>query len=345
MTRNRFYLYPIICFFATALIFLVKLILEEPLMEVIQESVIGYLVILAYLILIFKMRKSAMESVLLKKIGEGNGHRKKLFWVIFILLKIIVTALVLRVTTLYFFDDDNSPIIGLPLLAIGIGSSLAVLLVYLLEGFMESEEKRVASMLNLKEYESEKAIANYNALKKQLNPHFLFNSFNSLAGLVSQHPKKSEQFIQELSNIYRYTLSKSDEVVVTLKDELQLIDSYILLQQIRFKDKLHLKTKVDSEALKRFVPPMSLELLVENAIKHNVIGKTNPLIIQIYTEGDYLVVGNTYNPKSSTSKAYSHGIGLKNLTNQYALISTKIPFFGILDGQYIAKIPLISTEV
>ncbi len=344
MKKNRPYIYLLLCFFATVLIFLVKLILEEPIKEVLQEAVVGFIVILGYVVLIYRIRKTTLKSTFYKRLGTNENWHKRLFWIVFILLKIVITTFILRVVTLYFFDDDNSPIFGLPLFAIGIGSSLAVFLVYLIEGFMESEEKRVTTMLNLKEYENEKAIANYNALKKQLNPHFLFNSFNSLAGLVSENSERSEEFVQELSNIYRYTLSKSEEMVVTLEEELQLIQSYITLQQIRFKDHLLLHTTIDQKMLKRYLPPMTLELLVENAIKHNVIGKVHPLEIEMYTEDDHVIVKNKYVPKSRPAESHSHGIGLKNLTNQYKLISSKVPSFGLVNGYYIAKIPLISSE-
>ena len=344
MKENRPYIYLLICFFATALIFLVKLILEEPVLEVIKEALLGFVVILVYLGVIYRMRKATLDSAFYRKQAAGKKLHKRLFWIVFILLKIVITTFILRVVTLYFFDDDNSPVLGLPLFAIGIGSSLAIFLVYLIEGFMESEEKRVTTMLNLKEYENEKAIANYNALKKQLNPHFLFNSFNSLAGLVSENSERSEEFVQELSNIYRYTLSKSEEMVVTLEEELQLINSYITLQQIRFKDHLLLHTTIDQKMLKLYLPPMTLELLVENAIKHNVIGKVHPLEIEMYTEDDQVIVKNKYIPKSSPAKSHSHGIGLKNLTNQYKLISSKVPSFGLVNGYYIAKVPLISSE-
>ncbi len=344
MKKKRFYIYLLICFFANALIFLVKLILEEPPVEVLKEAIMAFPVILIYFVLVYRLRKTVLKSVYYKKLCASKKLYKTFFWIVFVTSKIVVTAFILRIITLYFFDDDNSPVIGLALIAIAVGSSLAVFLVYLLEGFLESEKKRVTTLLNLKEYENEKAIANYNALKKQLNPHFLFNSFNSLAGLVSENSERSEEFVQELSNIYRYTLSKSEEMVVTLEEELQLINSYITLQQIRFKDYLLLHTTIDQKMLKLYLPPMTLELLVENAIKHNVIGKAHPLEIEMYTEDDQVIVKNKYIPKSSPAKSHSHGIGLKNLTNQYKLISSKVPSFGLVNGYYTAKVPLISSE-
>ena len=219
------------------------------------------------------------------------------------------------------------------------------LFVYALEFFIEMQQEKQVFELQLKEYENEKLISKFLNLKKQLNPHFLFNSFNSLSGLIRLHPKKAEYFLSELSNIYRYTLDQSDELVVPLEKELELIRSYVALQKIRFGNSLQVEYHISAEDLKKMMPPMTLELLIENAIKHNIIEKQRPLEVFLRSTGDCIVVSNNYQPRNGfTANGHSKQLGLKNLKNQYRMIHTKAPSFELRNGKYVAVIPLIEPE-
>lgn len=220
-----------------------------------------------------------------------------------------------------------------------------VLFVYMLEAFFESEAEKQEFTLRLNEIENERTIAKYHSLKNQLNPHFLFNSFNSLYSLMTIDVEKAEHFLQELSNVYRYNLDHSEELVVSLNSEIHLIKSYMELQRIRFRESIQITYNITSSQLIYLLPPMTLELLVENAIKHNIAEKTNPLVIEVYTENDDVVVKNNYQPRKESKLNTSLGIGNNNLRKQYELIHDRIPTFEIIDNTYVVRIPLIKPSL
>ncbi|MFS4447331.1 sensor histidine kinase [Maribacter sp. 2307UL18-2] len=245
-----------------------------------------------------------------------------------------------------FNDDVDSVFFDVIFFAVLAASIVAVLLVYFLENFISTVEHKHHIEIQLSRHEKEKVIAKYLSLRRQLNPHFLFNSFNGLISLISIDQRKAENFVEELSNIYRYNLSQADEVVVSLRKELKMIASYVGLQQIRFSGALIYHEEVE-EAYKDFlVPPMSLQLLVENAIKHNRVEAKNPLVIKIFNDADYVVVQNNLQAKNkSHSRNDSFGIGTENLKNQLEVIQSRKPIFDIKNEHYLVKIPMIKNEI
>src|SRR5688572_13752301 len=144
-------------------------------------------------------------------------------------------------------------------------------------------------------HQKESIRAQYEALKSQVSPHFLFNSLNALTNLVYEDQDKAAKFIKQLSEVYRYVLDTRDKEVVPLEEESSFLKSYLFLQQIRFGDKLKLSIAIDD--VKTKLPPLVLQMLIENAIKHNVIAEDSPLSIRVYSEGEYLVVENNLQRK------------------------------------------------
>jgi two-component system, LytTR family, sensor kinase len=181
----------------------------------------------------------------------------------------------------------------------------------------------------------------FEVLKSQINPHFMFNSLNVLSGLINVDVGKAQLFIDEFSHIYRYVLETIEQPVVTLNKELEFMRSYLFLQQIRYGNSLTYSVNIPSELLPMLVPPLSLQVLLENAMKHNIVNEEKPLKIEIYSEGDFLFIKNPVQPKISGT---STGLGLKNLIKRYALISKLEPKFKVEDNYYIARIPLIKVE-
>lgn len=179
----------------------------------------------------------------------------------------------------------------------------------------------------------------FEVLKNQMNPHFMFNSLNVLTGLIESDPEKSHQFIEEFSSIYRYVLETIEKHVVTLEKELEFARSYMFLQQIRYGKHLSCSIKIPSELLSYFLPPLSLQVVLENAIKHNQVSMEKPLHIEIFAKENDLIVINTYQPKISFGK--STGIGQKNLIKRYALVCSKVPEFQIETNEYKVILPLI----
>jgi sensor histidine kinase YesM len=194
--------------------------------------------------------------------------------------------------------------------------------------------------IEAEQLKSEKLASQYQSLKDQLNPHFLFNSLNALSNLVFESPERSAEFIQELSKIYRYVLDVQDEQLVSLKKELDFASHYLSLQKIRFEDGLEYFIDVNSsETL--YLPPLSLQLLLENAIKHNIASREKPLHIMIEQIENCLIVRNRLQPKL-TKEASQKGIGLSNIQKRYALLSDQKPIITQTEKEYIVELPLLT---
>lgn len=175
-------------------------------------------------------------------------------------------------------------------------------------------------------------------LKSGLNPHFLFNSLSSLKILVSKQPEEAKNFAVALSNLYRYLLKQEKCDLITLEEELNFTKDYIYLQQIRFAQRIQTEIAIEEMALQRKLPPMSLQLLVENCIKHTKMSNKEPLKIKIYTDSNNLVVENNYNPLESV---VSSGIGLENLIKRYSFLTLQACSFQLEENKFVAKIPLL----
>ncbi len=157
--------------------------------------------------------------------------------------------------------------------------------------------------------------AEFESLKSQVNPHFLFNSLNTLSSLIEEEPKVATEFVQQLASVYRYLLSQTDKEKVSLGEEIDFMHSYVFLNQIRFGENLKVEVKVDPQFMGKEIITLTLQILLENAIKHNVISKENPLHITIEASRDKLCVRNNLQVKKTLSA--SNGIGLSNIQNRY----------------------------
>ncbi|SEI37886.1 Histidine kinase [Dyadobacter koreensis] len=178
-------------------------------------------------------------------------------------------------------------------------------------------------------------------LKNQLDPHFLFNSMNTLAALIDDTNTDAQQYLERLSDVYRYVLVSRNKNTVLVEEEIAFLDAYVYLNKIRFRDNLLVEKNISPETYRKHVTPLSLQMLIENAIKHNVVSKENPLRILIQQEGDqYLVVENNIQEKAIMEK--STRVGLQNIINRYGLL-TERRVQVIEDGaMFTVKIPLIS---
>lgn len=200
-----------------------------------------------------------------------------------------------------------------------------------------TQAKQMADIL-----QTELSQIKFEVLKSQINPHFMFNSLNVLSGLINKDVKKAQQFIDEFSHIYRYVLETIEQPVATVGKELDFTRSYLFLQQIRYGSDLSYSINIPADLLNLLMPPLSLQVVLENATKHNIVNETKPLRIEIYNDGLFLVIRNNIQPK--ISKGNSTGLGLKNLVKRYSLISSKEPVFLVETSHYIAKLPLINQD-
>ncbi|MCK4664929.1 MAG: histidine kinase [Bacteroidales bacterium] len=203
-------------------------------------------------------------------------------------------------------------------------------------------EKWEKSLVLTAKLEKENIQSQFEALKNQINPHFLFNSLSVLESIIPTDPEKAVGFVNKFAKIYRYVLDVKDEIVVELKDELDFVMSYIFLQKIRFGENLKIITNIDANVLNNFVLPLSLQLLIENAIKHNEISDTYSLTITMTNNKDCLIIKNDLQQIQDDSN--STKIGLKNLTERYKLISDSTPKFYIKENKFIAEIPFLVIE-
>jgi len=200
-----------------------------------------------------------------------------------------------------------------------------------------------SSIIQNERLEKENVISKFETLKNQVNPHFLFNSLNALSNLVHEDPDRAEDFIDEFSDIYRYILEKKDQLVVPLKEELEFVKAYLKLCNLRFGDALISEIKIDVNKIDSLIPTLSLQTLVENAIKHNKVTIKEPLTLKISTEDSMIIVTNNYQPRQNLT-GDSTGIGINNISERYAILSDIKPEFYIDNKSYIAKLPLMPVE-
>lgn len=206
--------------------------------------------------------------------------------------------------------------------------------------FRESQNSR----LRAEKLERENLELRFGMLKKQLDPHFLFNSLNILSSLVARDKWKSQRFIDAFAAIYRYTLDVIDKPVVSVEEELKFASDYLFLQKLRFEDAFTFEIYIDDACRGNYLPPLTLQTLLENALKHNIATIKRPLHIKIIgdSENTMIVVRNNLQKKGRTR--YSSGIGLENLKMRYKLISESEPEIVRTDQEYIVKLPLIGAE-
>ncbi len=187
------------------------------------------------------------------------------------------------------------------------------------------------------------ASAQFETLKNQIDPHFLFNSLNVLSSLIEENPENAQKFTTSLSKIYRYVLDQKDKELVPLQEELNFAKTYMKLLTMRFENCLTYRlpdTPIDEDAK---VVPLSLQLLLENTIKHNIVSDMQPLHISIFVEGENLVISNNLQKKEVLQSG--SGVGLKNIVNRYAILTKKPVLVESDDANFVVKIPILTKEI
>jgi sensor histidine kinase YesM len=239
----------------------------------------------------------------------------------------------------YFYEmsDLHRPATGFlafKILSISILSVLTACIIRLMyrqkQIEVENEQLRTENIQN-----------RFDALSAQINPHFIFNSLNSLAALVrDERNAESLKYIGKLSDIFRYVLKNRHQELVTLREEIGFINAYRFLLEIRYEDKLRFSVRIPDESLEKHLPSVSLQPVVENVVKHNVINKDNPLTISIFTTDDNeLAVSNPIQKKIDADSSF--GIGLENLSSRYQLIAGKDIGISFDNQAFTVKLPLM----
>jgi Histidine kinase len=176
-------------------------------------------------------------------------------------------------------------------------------------------------------------------LKSHINPHFLFNNFSTLASLIEEDKEQAVKYLSVLSSVYRYVLQSSTQNTISLSDELSFIDVYFTLYKVRYQKAISLSVNVPVEKQGKKICPMTLQLLIENAVKHNTITLEVPLQISITEEDNWLIISNNMIPKLYPEDGT--GLGLLNIEKRYSLLTDTVPVFIKTDTAFTAKIPLI----
>lgn len=214
----------------------------------------------------------------------------------------------------------------------------SALIAYLLSLLLTNITEHQQTIIENEHLQAENMRIHHQALEQQLSPHFLFNSLNTLDGLIGFDDSRAHKYLQQLATTFRYTLQKQREV--TLSDELAFTHAYIYMMQIRYGEALCIKESIDPALLGRRLPPISLQLLVENAIKHNVITTRRPLCITIETPTAHcLRVSNPLQPKADQDP--SEGIGLSNLNQRYQMLYNKHIDIDSTGDCFSVDIPLV----
>lgn len=201
-----------------------------------------------------------------------------------------------------------------------------------------TEQSRFLALEN-EMLKQEQLQARYEGLKHQLSPHFLFNSLSTLSGLIHDEPAAAGQFVEEMSSVYRYLLRYGERNAVPLREELAFLHSYVYLLKMRFGQGLELQLQLPENIYERLLPPLALQLLVENAVKHNALTRRQPLTITIEFQAPAtLVVRNTHRPRLTPEP--SSGVGLSNLTTRIWLLHRQELLVDNADGIFSVYVPL-----
>ncbi|WP_294301391.1 2TM domain-containing protein [uncultured Chryseobacterium sp.] len=210
------------------------------------------------------------------------------------------------------------------------------------KGFMEELKKTSKKEVVEQKLIAKSANAQFESLKNQLDPHFLFNSLNVLSSLIDENPKQAQKFTASMSKIYRYVLEQKDKELVTVEDELEFAKTYCDLLKTRFEDSVDFVFDVKKDDYRRFVVPLSLQLLLENCIKHNFATSSKPLVIKIFSENDTLCIENNLQVREQIKE--SSGIGLANIVQRYALLTKKNVFIEKSEDYFKVKLPVLSSK-
>jgi sensor histidine kinase YesM len=258
-----------------------------------------------------------------------------------VLLLFAAVLLLLTGVDRLFIDEIDEPVADPSFLTMMIASLvLVVLVISLYEGaylFVQLKKSR----LEQEQLITQNISSQLEGLKSQVNPHFLFNSLNTLAAMIPEDSDRSVRFVTQLSKVYRYILDIKDQQLVTVGEELDFIKAYIYLIEQRFADNLSIDVTVHEKHLDRLIIPMSMQIVFENAIKHNIITKKQPLTITVTADRDSLSVGNTLQKKRGVSGGT--GQGLANIKNRYAFFTDRAVEVTEDNASFIVKLPTLPT--
>jgi len=252
------------------------------------------------------------------------------------IISLILIVIVFNITMALSPDDED-----VPKSVLYMGIALGLVFVTIMSSanmLMRLMEKWVFAQQRIDEMKQEKLRMDYSVLQDQLNPHFLFNNLSVLKSLITYDKESALHFTENFTDVYRYVLQSKDKILIDFKREQEFINSYIGLHKERLGDGLEVKFSIEKDSLDKEIAPLTLQLLVENAIKHNIASKESPLTIEISTFNEYLIVKNKLQLREAS---YSTNTGLNNLIKRYGMITEMEIHIDKRDDEFVVKIPLL----
>ncbi len=319
---------------------IVYIMYHERLFEDIKISLVAYPII--YFIGYFSFRAHFLyDQFLRKKYPDIKETRRRVFTKLFVNVLVMTPSVLIIFYAFHVFRINGYQIQGNDLLyGYLVGLSVNIVfeslweVIYIIDKFKEAAaEKEMIEQMQLTE--------EFNKLKQKVNPHFLFNSFNTLSSLITEDKNRAEKFLDELSKVYRYLLRNNENSLTTVNEEIKFIESYGSLLKTRYGDGFLMDIHIDKEDSEKEIPSLTLQLLVENVVKHNVINRSNPVKVNINsTKNGYISIENNLIRKSKP-QVDSTGIGLTNIREKYKLIVQKDIDIKDDGSTFQVRIPLI----
>lgn len=280
------------------------------------------------IILLFWFVNSYLNNRLAKERSRSNH-----LWITILVNGIIIGTI--SSAHHFYLSSVTVAAVPTPILTIRL-SILTLIFNIILRVFSAQRESARLKMLNL-QLQSENLKFQLDTLKQQVNPHFLFNSFNTLLDLIEEDQKAAAKYTRSFASLYRAVLQSSKHDFVDLREELAFLDDYWRLLKVRFQEAIELDVKIEPEKFDSLIPPLSLQLLIENAVKHNEASTSHPLLITIVNKEDSLIVENQVRPFKNTH--HDEKIGLQNLQQRFTALSKPITY-GVIDGKFKVILPL-----
>src|SRR5437764_11267410 len=245
------------------------------------------------------------------------------------------------ISTMMWFYFSTNDFTWNSLLKFNILCGLAIIVFTLVYEILFLNKERELDNTIVRQLDRERSQAELEALRNELDPHFIFNSLNTLNHLILNNPPQAYSFNNKLAQVYKYFLLNKHNELISISEELEFIDSYFFLLKIRHDDKLNLETQLNEHNERLImIPPLALQILIENAIKHNEFNQEHPLHIKIAMNHSYLRVSNNVKPKPYLVN--STGIGLKNLSSRYRILCNRDIVIENTEKEFTVKLPLIN---
>lgn len=282
---------------------------------------------------------------LFEKKSDSQKNKFKVLAIFFFAgcIATIITTTFIVLTISSLLDRNTYSELVVPLKLNLIYASLANLLFHLMNAITFYFKKYKTTWMKAEEFKRMSSQAELQAIKNQVNPHFLFNNLNVLSSLVLQNNTEANRFIEEFSKVYRYILNNQEKEVIELSTELHYIENYIFLLQKRFTEGLQVSIDVPLAYRNLQIVPAALQMLIENAIKHNIVSRHKPLLIDIQVYADNtLMISNNIQPKQTIEQ--STGIGLQNIVKRYGFISDRKVVISNFKNSFTVILPLIAVN-